>query len=511
MPHLWLLVALFLFTACRSEDKVALQKAAVEARRAEIFSQVDEVLRAWLDHMVRTLPSDLKKYPKVKSPLVEWRTKVMEYDWKRPLKTVVARGLNTPFRDELQAIPTFFEAMERFWRKEIDFKDYMEAWKAVKDKVKDRLVQSLADFDHTFVHLEAFYGAQDMEGDDRAIYFFRHWQVAFDFPRELSESVSDYLARLCKERLQGTCNDIPFEFMHFAMERPYLERAREITKKFMEDYPDFPLNRVFDTYLSDLEKRLQTLPTFKEDPILPNSKSKKAYVGDIKVVVRKGEIEYEGQKFKVFQDNWTVKPSLWSKMVSAIAASQKALEEERGPENLEVLLIAMDKEAPVSIASDLVAIFKEHPARIATFGARRRMEGIAKATTVGTLYFREVPTRPRHLLAPGLGRLSCKPLGQSSDSQDLENRLRTAAFVDASKVILGEFSASSIKGPKEVSLPQALEALKQSPSLLLFDEGTPYDRFIAILDPLFVECSDAPCAHVRDLNPELEVQICHPL
>lgn len=499
--------------ACRGEDMAARQKAASEARRAALLDEASGVLKGWLDEMVRTLPADVKKYPKVKSPLVDWRQGTFGYDWRRPLQAVVVRARGTPFQGELQAVATFFDAMERFWKKEIDFKDYMAAWKDLKTRVPEgdehsRLVHLLADFDHTFVHVEAFYGAQDMEGDDRAVYFFRHWQVAFDFPREHQEAVSDYLARLCKERLSDYCQTIPFEVMHFAMERPYLAQVQRIARTFLDRYPDCPLNRLFEPFLADVAARLDHLPTFAEDPVLPDSKSRAPFVGDIVMTVSRRGLEYENQVFVDFSKGWEVPASAWAAMARRIAPIQEQLEQERGPENLEVLVLAMDRAAPMSIATEVVNIFRKHPARLVTFGTRRRMDGVSRRTVVGRLQFREVPVAPRRVEIAGMGVLKCRPLGQSTDAEDLPGRLSSVVVLDPERLRVGRLAAGKAVDMRPTDPGEAVQVLSAGPGLLLVSEEVPYERFVGLLDPLFVRCADERCGSVRDLTPEVEVQGC---
>lgn len=498
---------------CRGEDMAARQKAASEARRAALLDEAGQVLKGWLDEMVRALPADVKKYPKVKSPLVDWRQQTFKYDWRRPLQAVVVRARGTPFQGELQAVATFFDAMNRFWKKEIDFKDYMAAWEELKTRVPEgdehsRIVHLLADFDHTFVHVEAFYGAQDMEGDDRAVYFFRHWQVAFHFPREHQEAVSDYLARLCKEKLSDYCRTVPFEGMHFAMERPYLAEVQRITRAFLDRYPDSPLNRIFEPFLADVAARVATLPTFTEDPVLPDSRSRAPFVGDVVMTVSRRRLEYENQVFVDFSKGWNVPASAWAAMARRIAPIQQQLEEERGPENLEVLVLAMDRTAPMRIPTEVVTMFRAHPARLVTFGARRRLDGVSRRTVVGRLQFREVPAAPRRVEVEGVGLLKCRPLGQSTDAADLPGRIAAAVYLDPQRLLVGRFSGGKVVDARTVENAEAVQTLSAGPAVFLVREDVPYDRFVGLLDPLFIRCADERCSTVRDLTPEVEVQGC---
>ncbi|MBL6975989.1 MAG: hypothetical protein ISR64_09685 [Deltaproteobacteria bacterium] len=510
MKKTLLLLALAMLAAagCKKGNMAERQKQALDSRKNEIRSEVDQVLNGWLDHMVETLPADVKKYPKVKSSLVNWRLKTMDYDWRRPLGAAVVKARGTPFEAELKAIPEFFDQMELFWNKKIDFKDYMKAWASLKEASDDLPANLLADFDHTFVHLEAFYGAQDMDGDDRAIYFFRHWQVAFQFPREYHEAVSDYLARICKAKLSDYCRNVPFEVMHFAMERPYLKEAMRITGEFMDRYKDCKLNRVFVPFLADVKARVPKIAEFKEYPPVPETVSRSPYVGDLIFTVSRQGIDYEGYNFMDFSDGWTGRGGAWGSMSAEIDKMQISLEERRGPENLELMLVMMDKQAPLSIPARLVSMMKKHPARYITFGARRKLDGVNRKATLGRLEFREVPVKARNLDMEGRWRIRCKPLGQSDDSDDLPSKVRNVVFLGPDAILAGTLDGKRVKAPTAVDKDEALKRLATGVGLLAVDSRITYERFVGFIDGLFRQCEDSDCQVVKDLKPRLEVQVC---
>ena len=71
------------------------QKAAFDVKRKAIQGEVDKVLSAWLDRMDKDLPADVKKYEKVKSPLVRWRLDSFNFDWRRPMAAAVVLAPGT--------------------------------------------------------------------------------------------------------------------------------------------------------------------------------------------------------------------------------------------------------------------------------------------------------------------------------------------------------------------------------------------------------------------------------
>lgn len=504
-------IVLIFALACNREGGASRQKAAMEARRAEIIAEVDKVLSAWLDEMVKTLPEDIKKYAKAKSPLVRWRMESFNFDWRRPITAAIVKAKGTTFEKELQAIPDFFDAMEKFWKKEIEFKEYMAAYDKVKAECKDPLVLMLADFDHTFVHVEAFFGAQDMEGDDRAIYFFRHWQVAFHFPREHSEAVSQYLARLCKQKLASFCTTVPFEVLHFAMEKPYLMEVKRIVSDFIKTYPDCKLNRIFtgpEGFLAQVDERLKNLKDYTEDPVLPSSVSKKDYVGDVILTIRKTGIEYEGKRYLDFTKGWNIPDREWAAFAKKMAEVTDPLEKERGPENLEIIRTDMAKDAPVAILARIVEVWKSLPARIITFGARRRIDGLDKGTVTGHLQFREVPIAARRIDVEGIGKVSCRPLGQSDGTEDLVKKVTVAVWLDRDGVFTGSFDGTRISNLTKVDDAKASAHLASSVGLLAVQADVTYERFISLIDLLFFSCKDARCDPPQDQNPRIEVQVC---
>jgi hypothetical protein len=505
------IAAICVGVACNKGAGASKQKAALEAKRTQVLAEVDKALQAWLDEMVKTLPADVKKYPKAKSPLVRWRLESFGFDWQRPVSAALAQAKGTTFEKEVQSIPEFFDAMVKFWKKEIDFKDYMAAYDKLKSECKDPMAILLADFDHTFVHVEAFYGAQDMEGDDRAIYFFRHWQVAFHFPREHSEAVSQYLARLCRQKLSQFCTTIPFEVLHFAMEKPYLGEAKRIVGEFLKAHPDCKLNRIFtepDAFLAQLDARLAGLKDYTEDPVLPSSISKKDYVGDVILTVRPAGVEYEGRDYLDFSKGWALPDKEWAAFAKKMETVTAPLEKERGPENMEIIRADLPKDAPVSLLAGFVDTWKKLPARVITFGARRRIDGLDKGTVTGHLQFREVPLAGRKLDVEGVGKVACRPLGQSDDTEDLVKKVNVAVWVDRDGARAGAFDGGKVTGLKKVDEAGAAAHLASGVGVLAVASDLPYERFVALMDPVFFKCKDARCDPPQDLSPRVDVQVC---
>lgn len=508
---LLVVAALALVAGCKKSGEMAeRQKAAFDQKRQAIQAEVDKVLAGWLAEMDKNLPQDVKKYEKVKSPLVRWRLDSFNYDWRRPMDAAVIQAKDSPVEKDFKALPAFFETQEKFWKKEVDFKDYMEAYDKLKTTVKDDLAIYLADFDHTFVHLEAFYGAQDMEGDDRAVYMFRHWQVAFRFPREKSEAVAEYLNRLCLEKMKAFCQTVPFESLHFALEKPYLTEVKRIVGEFLKAHPDGKLNRIFTPFLADVDARLAKIPDFPEVPVMPTSISKNGYVGDVPLVITRKGIEWDDTTVLKFGDNFATKPADWKDFDKAIQKKMPDLEKERGPENLEVVLAAMDKDAPMSVPAAIVEVMKKQPSRNITFGARRRMDGMNRRTVVGKLAFREVPIEARKVEVEGVGKLTCKPLGQWDEAQDLTKKIAQAAWIDNAGVKVGAFADNKATGLAKVEPAKGAPAVDagKGPAILLVAADTTYEKFLGVLEPLFLKCASDKCDFVDAQAPKIEIQVC---
>ncbi|HOU53298.1 MAG TPA: hypothetical protein PLQ97_05155 [Myxococcota bacterium] len=505
----WWLAVLWVFVACRGGGGTGeRQKAALEAQKKAIQGEVDQVLQGWLDQMARTLPEDVRKFEKSRSPLVRWRLDSFQYDWKRPLEAAVVKVRGTVLEDAFRAPLEFFQAMDAFWKKEIDFKDYLAAYRKVKEASDDPLVLLLADFDHAFLHLEAFYGAQDMEGDDRAIYFFRHWQVAFSFPREKGEAVSEYLARLCMERPLDVCREVPFESLHFALERPYLLEVKRIVGEYLKAHPDQPINRVFQTLLQDIEARLPRIPAFPEDPVMPTVVSKAPFVGDVVVTVRPSGLTWEEREYLSFQKGWLIPAKEWGVFQKAVKDRMPGFEKDRGPENLEILLLAMDQQAAMGVAARVVDAMKAEPPRYVTFGGRRRIDGMNRRTTFGKLQFREVPVAPRKAEVEGQGSWKCLPLGQTPDSDDLPGQVGPTVLVTTSGIRTGTFQQGKVGGLADGDLPGALAHLRSGTGLLLIGEDVPLQAVAPLIQSLFEECGDERCTFLQKHEPRLEVQVC---
>ncbi len=510
MRKFWtLFLAGLLLAGCQGGNKMMeMQKQAFEQKKQAIGAEVTAVMQAWLDEMVQTLPEDVKKYEKVRSPLVKWRTDSFRFDWRRPMEAATVKARGTPVEKDFAAIPKFFDAMEQFWAKKIDFKDYMAAYRELKQTVDNPLANSLADFDHTFVHVEAFYGAQDMEGDDRAIYFFRHWQVAFGFPRERSEAVSEYLARLCIEKMAAYCKTVPFEDLHFAMERPYLHEVKRIVGEYLAANPDLPLNRIFPPFLAEVEARLPKIPDFPEVPPLGDSVAKAPFVYDTQVRISEKNLEWEERDQMTFDTGWTKKPADWKAFEKVVVDKMVPLERDRGPENLEYLLVTAQRDAPMALVAQVVQAFKDQATRYLTFGARRRVDGLNKKTVTGKLQFREVPMVPRTVDIAGVGKVRCLPLGQSNDSQDLSSQVGPTVWLGKGGLQTGSLVEGKVTGLQAADVAAAQAHMKPGPALLLVADDVSVGDFLALIDGMYNVCGGDACRHVDTYVPAIEVQVC---
>jgi hypothetical protein len=514
-----LILALFaVVTGC--QDKAAMlerQKAAFGQKTGEIQAEVDKVLQEWHDLMVKSLPEDVKKYPKVKSPLVRWRQDSFDFDWKRPIDAAVVQARQSTVQGKFEAIPEFFETMQKFWAKEVMFKDYHVAYKKMKETADAPLAIMLADFDSAFIHVAAFYDFQDMTEEQQEFFFFRFWQVAFDFPREGQESVGDYMARLCPERLAEFCRDIPFESLNRALEKPYLQEVKRIVDQYLKAHPDEPLNRIFPPFLAEVEARLAVLPDYVEDPVLPASVSKKPWVWNMQFEVsRKGlfvdgprsEIQLERPRFFDLSKSWKVTPKEWAAFDKAATGFMARFEEDFGVENLELVMVVMDKDATMDIPAGVVETMAKHSPRYLTFGVRRRIEGMARRMALGRLQFREVPLAARKLDVDGVGKVTCRPLGQTNDSQDLITRIGPVVWLDGDTLRTGRLDFERVLEMKDADDAAAVELLRGGAGLVLVSDATTAGRFVTLLDALLVKCGDEKCQFVDDLTPEIEFQVC---
>ncbi len=507
-----LVLGLFLtgaITGCQDRAEMAAkQKAAFEVKKTEIQAEIDVVLQAWLDSMLKDLPEDVKKYPKVKSPLDKWRRDSFNFDWRRPLDAAVVKARYMAVAEEFEAIPKFFDTMEKYWKGEVMFKDYMEAYNELKRTSKDPLANLLADFDHTFVHVEAFYGAQDMEGDDRAIYFFRHWQVAFNFPRESKESVGEYVARLCDAKLKDYCPPIPFEVLHFALEKPYLTEVKKIVDAYLTAHPDCQLNKVFPPFFADVAVRMDGWKDYVESPVLPSLKSRFPFTSQLLFTVDADSVEYEDKDYLQFKAGWAAPDAAWKAFAKQLVPEVEKLATERGPENMEIVVVKMDQAAPIGIAARIVESLKDLSPRYVQFGGRHRGESIAKLTKFGELQFREVPALPGKYQFDQVGALECRFLGQSVDDQEFASKIKTVVWLGKSGMKAGTLADGKVVEVSDIDAAAAAKALLAAESLLLVDESVPYQSFTAALEPVFVDCDDEVCKYPKQNKPKVGVSVC---
>jgi hypothetical protein len=295
------------------------------------------------------------------------------------------------------------------------------------------------------------------------------------------------------------------------MERPYLTEVKRIVGEFLKAYPDCKLNRIYEPFLAEVDGRMKNLPTFTEDPVMPGSLSKKDYVGDVVLTVRKSGLEYEDRTMVTLKPEtpWVLPAAgELAKAGAAIAKLSDSLEKERGPENMEVIRLDMDREAPMSIAAWVTSTWSKLPARFLAFGARRRVDGIDKGTVIGRLQFRDVPIGRRTRDLDG-ARLQCQDIGQTTDAADLASKVKTAVFVDGDKLLAGEVSGDKVTGLKPVDAAEAAKRLLASDSLLAVRDGVTVERFLSVLEPAVVKCKDQPqCSIMEDLTSRIRVEVC---
>jgi len=185
------------------------------------------------------------------------------------------------------------------------------------------------------------------------------------------------------------------------------------------------------------------------------------------------------------------------------------LEEDRGPENLEVVLLAMDKDAPMSVAAGSVEVMKKQPSRDVTFGARRRLDGMNRRATVAKLAFREVSIAPRKVDVEGVGKLVCRPIGQWDEKLDVKT-VSQAVWVDGNGVKVGTFADGKATGLAKVEQAkgQPVADPAKGPALILVAADTPYEKFLSVLEPWFVKCASDKCDILDPQEPKVEVQVC---
>lgn len=518
------LVMMFAFStiACNRAERVL--KAQIRQRQEDMSNKFHGMMTDWLNRMVKSLPKE-----RTKASLLKWRLDALDFQWGPIMDQVVAGSRGLTVNKEYQAIHDYFQDVSDYWKtmdpnnpnkKNIKAKDFMKSMARLKKNVKDPTVLAMADFDRAFLHLLAFYGAQKYEGVQRSTYLFKYWQLAFEFPRGY-ESIDGYIRRLCKVKLSDFCSKQPFETLSIALNKPYYEKVQSLVDEFVKKYPDCKLKQVFngfDKALADAEK---AIPEFKEVPVLADTISEDDFTSNLEFLVTKDHgIIFNGQGetpnvvlMSAIQTRSGGAGANWTAFTKKLSALLKMLDKKRGPENMEWVLLDMNKDAPVSNIMRFVNIMAKSSPRYLSIAGRRHKEGIAKAAKVGKLVFREVPIKPMTIVARGHGTMKCEPLGQSNTDPRMDHRLHGFLLVTAGSQYLGTWDKDRATGLKEVQLKDAATAIHKNTSnnnatLIALKNNVSVDRLVALLTALGYQCEDKECTKVKTFKYDAQFEVC---
>jgi len=293
-----------------------------DVRYAEAAGKVKTVEDTRLATMKATLPAaDAKKIAGSPNPLVAWRTNVAAPEPPdappaedggeaaaptakggvssqiEELEGVMDTYKGTPSESAARAGIAFLQASETYWSKGKNLERYhrflngylREAARMQKafEKKKDfqgAPFQIEAAFDLVFLHAARWLKMRDAGASLTTI--FPYWQLAFKYPAKSREGFSAYVTRLClASSIREKCNKVVHELRPLAVNKPYMEWAKDASQTFIDAHAEPTLQEVAKRFIAALDVALGEVPDFTEDPVLPSTFSSRGASGGLKLVM----------------------------------------------------------------------------------------------------------------------------------------------------------------------------------------------------------------------------------
>jgi hypothetical protein len=295
-------------------------------RFAEAAAKVTAVENERLAAMKATLPSaEAKTEPGTPNPLVKWRTDIAAPqppeaaapaalgDDGLPV-AVAKQGISAkiehleglmdtykgaPSEPAARAAVAFLQASEEYWAKGKNLERYnkflhgyiregdrLSKANEGKPEFQTRPFMQEAAFDLMFLHTARWLKMRDAGASLTTI--FSYWQLAFNYPAKSREGFSAYITRLClASSIREKCNKVVHEMRPLAVNKPYMEWAKQTANDFIAKHKEPTLQEVAKRFVTQLDLALKEVPDFTEDPVLPSTLSSRAASGGLSLVIGK--------------------------------------------------------------------------------------------------------------------------------------------------------------------------------------------------------------------------------
>jgi hypothetical protein len=292
------------------------------SRYAEAAGTVDAVENERLAAMKATLPAaDKKKEAGSPNPLVKWRADIAAPqppeaaspvpggdDGAPATKEGIAAKVEllerlmdtykgSPSEPAARAGIAFLQASEDYWSKGKNLERYNRFLQgyikegerqiethAGKADFHARPFIAEAAFDQMFLHTARWLKMRDSGASLTTI--FSYWQLAFNYPAKSREGFSAYITRLClASSIRDKCNKVVHEMRPLAVNKPYMEWAKQTATDFIAKHPEPTLQEVAKRFIARLDIALKEIPDFTEDPVLPSTLSSRAASGGLRLMI----------------------------------------------------------------------------------------------------------------------------------------------------------------------------------------------------------------------------------
>ena len=277
------------------EERLATMKANLPAKDAKTEAGSPNPLVKWRTDVAAPKPADTpapaadgEAAPKVKEGIAA--------------KVELLEGLmdtykGSPSEPAARAGVAFLQASEEYWEKGKNLERYHKFLKgyiaegerlikenAGKEDFQERPFLAEAGFDLMFLHMARWLKMRDSGASLTTI--FSYWQLAFQYPAKSREGFSKYITRLClASSIREKCNKVVHEMRPLAVNKPYMEWAKQAAADFMAKHKEPTLTEVAQRFIGLLDVALKEVPDFTEDPVLPSTFSPKAASGGLRLVM----------------------------------------------------------------------------------------------------------------------------------------------------------------------------------------------------------------------------------
>ncbi len=383
-PFLLVLLVLPALSGCGPKKK----KAEIRAEKG--MASLEELTRTRRGRLLAMMPSGDTKGDD-EHPWLAWIKKGIAVASPSDYKAVAVTSARTPVEEKAARLADWLANQKRFYIDEqLSPNEYMrEILGAQRTAAGTPWEQDVA-FESIFFHASEiartynlFHGGREAH-DDRVTRFFTYWKYAFDF-KPKSSHFDEETNRLCAEKLDGFCKDIPMEERPFQVMKPYYDNRIAAIAAFKTAFLGSPYIPILDRIAAVYEAKKAEVPAWTEDPVLAELRSTLPapvggnavlYVTEEGVALMDNVLRRTDDPDKPWKPDWTADPAL-AQEISVLAEDVRSNTVSQFNQS-DILVIAR-KDIPVSYFEPMLraTVIGDHAKewRVVLLVGRRRADG----------------------------------------------------------------------------------------------------------------------------------------